>query len=64
MNELGFNGVDCSLYNNSQSAIYLAKNSPFYSQSKHIHLRYHFIRSLLEDGQLKFVKIEGMKNLC
>ncbi|KAK2998889.1 hypothetical protein RJ639_023068 [Escallonia herrerae] len=30
--------------------------------SRHIQLRYHFIRSLLEDGQLNLEKIEGNKN--
>lgn len=61
MSELGF-GVDYSLYSDSQSAIHLVKNSTFHSRTKHIHLRYYFIRSLLEDGQLKLVKIEDNKN--
>ncbi|KAG9450355.1 hypothetical protein H6P81_010320 [Aristolochia fimbriata] len=50
------------LYSNSQSAIHLAKNSAFHSRTKHILLRYHFIRSLLEKGQLKLEKIDGKKN--
>ncbi|KAK3017333.1 hypothetical protein RJ639_005486 [Escallonia herrerae] len=45
-----------------QSAIHLAKNSAFHSRTKHIQLRYHFIRSLLEDEQLTLEKIEGNKN--
>ncbi|KAK3039796.1 hypothetical protein RJ639_027109 [Escallonia herrerae] len=45
-----------------KSAIHLAKNSTFHSRTKHIQLRYHFIRSLLEDGQLNLEKIEGNKN--
>ncbi|KAG9453509.1 hypothetical protein H6P81_006413 [Aristolochia fimbriata] len=62
MNELGFDNADYRLYNDSQSAIHLAKNSAFYSRTKHIHLRYHFIRTLLEEGQLKLEKIDGKKN--
>ncbi|KAG9457669.1 hypothetical protein H6P81_002177 [Aristolochia fimbriata] len=50
------------LYSDSQSAIHLAKNSAFHSRTKHIHLRYHFIRTLLEEGQLKLEKIDGKKN--
>ncbi|KAK3036321.1 hypothetical protein RJ639_031728 [Escallonia herrerae] len=49
---LGYGQVDCKLWTYSQSAIHLAKNSAFHSRTKHIQLRYHFIRSLLEDGQL------------
>ncbi|KAK3027347.1 hypothetical protein RJ639_041588 [Escallonia herrerae] len=45
-----------------KSAIHLAKNSAFHSRTKHIQLMYHFIRSLLEDGQLNLEKIEGNKN--
>ncbi|KAG9446519.1 hypothetical protein H6P81_012647 [Aristolochia fimbriata] len=61
MNELGFDNA-CRLYSDSQSAIHLAKNSAFHSRTKHIHLRYHFIRTLLEEGQLKLEKIDGKKN--
>lgn len=47
MNELGFDGFDCILFNDSQSVIHLTKNLAFHSQTKDIHLRYHFIRSFL-----------------
>jgi len=50
------------LHNDSQSAIHLAKNSAFHSRTKHIDLRYHFIRSLIEDEVLKLVKIVRSKN--
>ena len=52
-----------TLYSDSQSAIHLAKNSAFHSRTKHIHLKYHFIRSLLEDGELKLEKIHTSQNL-
>ena len=50
------------MYSDSQSAIHLAKNSAFHSRTKHLRLRYHFIRSLLEDEVLKLEKIQGSKN--
>ncbi|KAG9444911.1 hypothetical protein H6P81_016251 [Aristolochia fimbriata] len=62
MNELGFDNADCRLYSDNQSVIHLAKNLAFHSRTKHIHLRYHFIRTLLEEGQLKLEKIDGKKN--
>ena len=50
------------LYSDSQSAIHLAKNSAFHSKTKHIQLKYHFIQSTLEDGQLKLEKIHTSQN--
>ncbi|CAN1807780.1 Retrovirus-related Pol polyprotein from transposon TNT 1-94 [Linum perenne] len=60
--ELGFEQTKNTLYCDSQSAIHLAKNSAFHSRTKHIGLRYHFVRSLLEDNVLKLEKIAGSKN--
>jgi hypothetical protein len=57
MEELGKKKENNRLYCDSESAIHLAKNSPFHSKAKHIQLRYHFIRSILEDGHLKLEKI-------
>ena len=46
----------------SHSAIHLAKNPAFRSKTKHIQSRYHFIRSLLDDGALSLEKICGSEN--
>ncbi|MCO5573832.1 hypothetical protein L7F22_027607 [Adiantum nelumboides] len=40
----------------SQSAICLAKNAMFHARTKHIDVRYHFIREVLEDGLITLVK--------
>ena len=45
------------LHNDSQSAIFLAKNSAFHSKSKHIQTKYHFIRYLVEDKLVILEKI-------
>lgn len=37
-----------TLYINNRSAMDLAKNPVFHGRSKHIDLRYHFIRDCLE----------------
>ena len=55
--ELGKKQELGKLYSDSQSAIHLAENFSFHSKTKHIRLKYHFIRSTLEDGQLKLEKI-------
>lgn len=62
LGELGIKGVGGKLCSDSQSAIHLAKNGAFHSKTKHIKLRYHFIRKLLEDGELILEKIDGSKN--
>ena len=38
----------------NQSAIKLAKNPIFHKRSKHIAIKYHFIREKLESGQFTF----------
>jgi hypothetical protein len=62
MEELGKKKENNRLYCDSQSAIHLAKNLTFHSKTKHIQLRYHFIRSDLEDGHLKLEKIHTSQN--
>ncbi|MCO5583582.1 hypothetical protein L7F22_037495 [Adiantum nelumboides] len=42
----------------SQSAICLAKNAMFHARTKHIDVRYHFIREVLEDGLITLVKVK------
>lgn len=39
-----------TLYIDNRSAVDLAKNSVFHGRSKHIDLRYHFIRECVEKG--------------
>ena len=45
------------LHSDSQSAIALARNPVFHSKSKHIDVRYHFIRDVLAQKQLQLVKV-------
>ena len=62
LEELGHPQKDNYLFTNSQSVIHLGKNSALHSKTKHIQLRYHFIRSVLEDGRLKLEKIHTHDN--
>ncbi|MCO5579895.1 hypothetical protein L7F22_033760 [Adiantum nelumboides] len=41
----------------SQSAICLTKNAMFHARTKHIDVRHHFIREVLEDGLITLVKL-------
>ena len=62
LTELGHKQTDSVLWCDSQSAIYLAKNPKFHSRSKHIRLKYHFIREQIEEEQLNLKKIAGTEN--
>lgn len=57
LDELGKKQEFGKLYSDNESAIHIAKKFAFHSKTKHIYLKYHFIWSMLEDGQLKLEKI-------
>jgi len=51
-----------TIYNDNQGAKMLANNSVFHSRSKHIDIRYHFIREVLRDHtvELTYIPSERM----
>ena len=62
LDELGKKQEMDILHSDSQSAIFLAKNSVFHSKLKHIQTKYHFFRYLVEDKLVILEKIFGSKN--
>ena len=44
----------------SMSAIYLAKNQVYHARTKHIDVRFYFVREILEEGDI--VKIHTSEN--
>jgi hypothetical protein len=48
----------------SKSALALAKNLVFHERSKHIRVRYHFIRGCLEEGNFKACYINTKDQLA
>ena len=62
MEELGKKQENSRLYSDNHSVIHLAKKSNFHSKTKHIQLKYHFIRSFLDEELLKLQKIDTSQN--
>ena len=60
--ELGFKQEAAELYCDSQSAIYLAKNNMFHERTKHVIVKYNFVRELVAHGFVKVMKIHTYKN--
>jgi hypothetical protein len=62
LQELGLQQGRYVLYCDSQSAIHLSKNSTFHSRSKHIDVRYHWIRDALDEKLIHIEKIHTDDN--
>ena len=57
-------GVDTciNLFCNSQSAIYLTKDQMFHERTKHIDIKYYFVRDVIAQEKLKVCKINTHDN--
>ena len=62
MTDLGIKQELPVLHCDSQSAIQLARNPVFHAKTKHVDVKYHFIRELIEDKQLQLVKVHTTEN--
>ncbi|GMI75420.1 cysteine-rich RLK (RECEPTOR-like protein kinase) 8 [Hibiscus trionum] len=62
LEDLGVVQSHISLYCDSQSAIHLAKNQVYHSRTKHIDVRYHFVREIFEEGKVLLQKIATAEN--
>ncbi|GJR75320.1 hypothetical protein Tco_0087685 [Tanacetum coccineum] len=64
LGELGIKQKFVTMHSDIQSAIHLAKNRVYHARTKHIDVRYHFIREILEEGGVGIQKIHTSKNLA
>ncbi|RVW22327.1 Retrovirus-related Pol polyprotein from transposon TNT 1-94 [Vitis vinifera] len=62
MQELGFKQQRYVVYCDNQSAIHLSKNSTYHARSKHIDMRYHWMRDALNDNLFEIEKIHTDNN--
>ncbi|GJU84592.1 putative RNA-directed DNA polymerase [Tanacetum coccineum] len=64
LEELDKAQTECVMFCNNEYAIHLAKNPVFHGRTKHIKIRYYYIRELVSEGTLSLKKILGAKNLA
>lgn len=62
MSELGFNLNATPLYGDNQGSIFIASNPVTEKRSKHIDIRYHYIREVVDKGFVKIYFVDGDKN--
>ena len=64
LGEMGIKQDKYVLHFESQSTIHLVKKPTFHSRTKHIDRWYHWIREVLEEGNLNLENIHTVKNLA
>ncbi|CAA7052282.1 unnamed protein product [Microthlaspi erraticum] len=62
MKEFGYDQKSVEIFCDSQSAIALSKNNVHHERTKHIDVKYHFIRDVIADGDVEVLKISTEKN--
>ena len=60
--DFGFSAKGIELFCDSSSASLLATNQKTDRRTKHIDIRYHFIRQMVEEKNILFLKIRGKLN--
>ena len=60
--KMGVKQCMVSLHSDSQSAIHLTLNLVYHARTKHIDVRFHRIRELVEEGEVALVKVNTKKN--
>lgn len=65
LTELGIKGNDCiQIFVDNQSAIRLANNPEFHKRSKHIDVRFHFVRDVCDRGDINIQYIQSKEQLA
>ena len=62
LSELGFNLTAISICSDNQGSIFIASNPITEKRSKHIDIRYHYIRDVITVGHVKIYFIDGENN--
>ncbi|GJT36500.1 hypothetical protein Tco_0926919 [Tanacetum coccineum] len=64
MLDYGFNFMNTKIYIDNESTICIVKNPVFYSKTKHIEIRHHFIKDSYEKKLIQVIKIHTDHNVA
>ncbi|GJW20229.1 ribonuclease H-like domain-containing protein [Tanacetum coccineum] len=64
MLEYGYNFMNTKIFIDNESTICIVKNLVFYSKTKHIEIRHHFIRDSNEKKLIQMIKIHTNQNVA
>lgn len=59
---MGFAQGVVRVHYDSQSVLFLVYNLVYHARTKHINIRYHKIRELVEEGEVELVKVHTKVN--
>ena len=62
LENLGLAQEHINVYYDSQSAIHLTKNQVYHVRTKHIDVRFHFVREIVNEGKILLQKIKTADN--
>ena len=63
LSEMGLKFIEpTTLYEDNEAALFLSENPATTDRSKHIRLRWHYLRQCVRDGTLKLKRVETKKN--
>ena len=62
LDDLGIDHDLLKINYDSMSAIYLVKNQVYHTRTKHIDVRFHFDREILDESDIKLKKIHTKEN--
>jgi len=64
LDDLGLHQNLLKINCDSMSAIYLTKNQVYYARTKHIDVRFYFVREILDEVDIELQKIHTKENLA
>ncbi|GAB2268189.1 hypothetical protein Dimus_038699 [Dionaea muscipula] len=62
LKEINLLDHSCTIFSDSQSAIHLCKNPVHHERTKHVDVKYHFVRDILSTGILEIAKVPTENN--
>ena len=62
LGEFGMIKIKLNVFYDRQSAIHLAKNPSYHIKTKHIYVKYHFVRHIIDEGGVLLEKVHTQKH--